>query len=269
MTTLEMAGYIAAALIGLSLGLIGSGGSILTVPVLVYMLHVEPVLATAYSLFAVGTTSFIGGLNFSRKKLVDYKTGFVFAVPSLIAVYLTRLLLIPMLPEILFSIGSFSLTTDMGIMLLFAIMMFLAAISMIRDSRKEASTKEQEVRFNVPLILLEGAVVGVLTGLVGAGGGFLIIPALVLFARIPMKMAIGTSLFIIAIKSLIGFVGDVQAGQPIEWQLLITFTGIAVFGILVGGFLTKYIKGSNLQKSFGYFVLIMALVVIIKELFFQ
>lgn len=261
-------GYVGAALIGLSLGLIGSGGSILTVPVLVYLIHIEPVLATAYSLFAVGTTALVGGVNFARKGLVDYKTGLVFAVPSFIAVYLTRLWIMPSLPQTLFSIGSFTLTSNMGIMLLFAVLMLVASVSMIHQGRNKAKDAEpEEVRFNIPMIILEGLVVGTLTGLVGAGGGFLIIPALVLFAKLPMKMAVGTSLFIIAIKSLIGFVGDVQAGQPVNWSFLIIFTAVAVVGILIGSYLARFIKSANLQKAFGYFVLIMGIYMIIKELF--
>ncbi|SDL92240.1 hypothetical protein SAMN05421823_10940 [Catalinimonas alkaloidigena] len=269
MSLLEITGYVGAALIGISLGLIGSGGSILTVPVLVYLIHVEPVLATAYSLFVVGISALVGGINYARKHLVSYKTALVFMVPAFVTVYLTRLWLVPMLPATWLTIGSFALTKDVGILVLFALLMLFASVGMIRNgkSAQTDTTDEAQPRFNFPMILLEGAVVGVLTGLVGAGGGFLIIPALVLLARLPMKMAVGTSLFIIAAKSLIGFLGDIQADQPIDWGFLLVFSAIAASGIFLGGYLSNFINGKKLQKSFGWFVLAMGLFMIVKELF--
>jgi len=272
MSLLEILGLIGAAAIGLSLGLIGGGGSILTVPVLVYLMGVEPILATAYSLFIVGTTALIGGLNFARKGLVSYKTGVVFAIPAFISVYLTRLIIVPALPQHWFSVLGFSITKDTGVLLLFAFLMVFAAISMIRNQRKNLVANEdeniQEPKFNYPLIIVEGIVVGVLTGLVGAGGGFLIIPALVLFAKLPMKMAVGTSLLIIAAKSLIGFIGDIQAGEPIDWLFLAGFTSIAVVGIFIGAHFSKAINGGKLKKAFGWFVLVMGSFMIVKELLF-
>lgn len=268
MPFIEIIGYLGAALMGISLGMIGSGGSILTVPVLVYLIQIEPVLATAYSLFTVGATALAGGVNFARQGLVDYKVGIVFAIPSFLAVYLTRLWIIPALPEVWFSLGGFTMTTDIGILVIFGLLMVFASVSMIRNSRKKKTEElEGKIRFNFPMILLEGAVVGTLTGLVGAGGGFLIIPALVIFAKLPMKKAVGTSLFIIAIKSLIGFTGDIQAGQIIDWTFLLIFTSVAIVGILIGGYLARFVKGDFLQKAFGYFVMIMGVYMVLKELF--
>lgn len=268
MDGIELIGYLGAALMGISLGMIGSGGSILTVPILVYLIQIEPVLATAYSLFTVGITALAGGLNFARQGLVDYKVGVVFAIPAFIAVYFTRLWIVPALPDVWFSWGDFVMTTDIGILVLFGLLMVFASVSMIRNGKQnQVEGEENEVRFNFPMIILEGAVVGVLTGLVGAGGGFLIIPALVIFARLPMKKAVGTSLFIIAIKSLIGFMGDIQAGQAIDWLFLIIFSSIAIVGILVGGYLARLVRGNALQKSFGYFVLVMGVYMILKEMF--
>lgn len=271
MTIIEIAGFVGAAAIGVSLGLIGGGGSILTVPVLVYLMGVEPVLATAYSLFIVGFSALIGGINYARKGLVSYKTGIVFTIPAFIAVYLTRLLLVPALPETWLTLGDFTLTKDTGILLLFAFLMVFASVSMIRNKRSNvASTKKEEdtpLQFNYPMIIIEGLVVGTLTGLVGAGGGFLIIPALVLFAKLPMKMAIGTSLLIIAVKSLIGFIGDVQAGEPINWGFLGIFSAIAIVGIFLGSFLAHSIDGRKLKTGFGWFVLVMGSFMIVKELF--
>ncbi|MEP2772083.1 MAG: sulfite exporter TauE/SafE family protein [Fulvivirga sp.] len=270
MTVLEILGLIGAAAIGLSLGLIGGGGSILTVPVLVYLMGVEPVLATAYSLFIVGTTALIGGLNYAKKGLVSFKTGIVFAIPAFIAVYLTRLIIVPALPNHWFNLGDLAITKDIGILLLFAFLMVFAAVSMIKNNGKRIveSTTNVEPKFNFPLIIVEGIVVGVLTGLVGAGGGFLIIPALVLFAKLPMKMAVGTSLLIIAAKSLIGFIGDIQAGEPINWLFLAGFTAIAIIGIFIGSHFAKMIDGAKLKKAFGWFVLAMGSFMIIKELAF-
>jgi uncharacterized membrane protein YfcA len=153
-------------------------------------------------------------------------------------------------------------------MLLFAVVMIMASLSMIKPGKKlDESDEEKPMVYNYPMILLEGTVVGVLTGLVGAGGGFLIIPALVLLAKMPMKLAVGTSLFIIAAKSLIGFIGDLQGSGNIDWVLLAIFTLFAVVGIFIGIYLSKKIAGNKLKTSFGWFVLVMGIYIIIKELF--
>ncbi len=265
---MEILGYFLAAIVGISLGLIGSGGSILTVPILVYIMGVNPVLATAYSLFIVGSTALVGGVQSAIQKRVDFKTVFIFGIPSIAAVYATRLWLVPIIPKELFSIGSFTVTKPIALMLLFAVVMILASISMIKPSKAKQIDKNAPLVYNYPMILLEGTVVGLLTGLVGAGGGFLIIPALVILARMPMKLAVGTSLFIIAAKSLIGFTGDLQGSEIIDWKLLGIFTGFAVVGIFVGIMLSKKISGEKLKSTFGWFVLIMGIYIIVKELFF-
>lgn len=263
-------GYILALLVGVSLGLIGSGGSILTVPILVYIMGVDPVSATAYSLFIVGSTALVGGIQSATQKKVDFKTVLIFGIPSIAAVYLTRLYLLPFIPDLIFEFNGFELTKPLALMILFAIVMVLASVSMIKPSKNSISEYDSLVlTYNYPMILLEGTVVGVLTGLVGAGGGFLIIPALVLLAKMPMKMAVGTSLFIIATKSLIGFTGDLQTASHIDWQLLSVFTVMAVIGIFTGIMLSKKISGSKLKTAFGWFVLIMGIYIIIKELFLK
>lgn len=260
----QIFGYIGALFIGIVLGLIGGGGSILTVPILVYLLFVNPVTATAYSLFVVGVSSLVGAIRNIQKGLVDFKTAIVFAIPAFIAVYTTRKYLVPAIPEDLFSIGDFMITKNIGIMLFFAIVMLVASVSMIRNKRDDKE-ETSEVSYNYPLIIIEGVLVGVITGIVGAGGGFLIIPALVLLAKLPMKKAVATSLLIIAIKSLIGFIGDVE-NLYIDWSFLLIFTSISVVGIFLGIYLSNFIEGKKLKKGFGWFVLIMGIYIIYKEL---
>jgi uncharacterized membrane protein YfcA len=256
---------VLAIFVGISLGLIGSGGSILTVPILVYIMAVEPVLATAYSLFIVGSTALVGGIKSALLKKVDFKTVLIFGIPSIAAVYFTRAIIVPHLPEVFFTIGTFEFTKSIALMLLFAIVMIMASISMIKPS-KVVEDENSPMKYNLPLILLEGLLVGVLTGLVGAGGGFLIIPALVLLAKMPMKLAVGTSLFIIAAKSLIGFLGDLKGNQTIDWSLLLLFTFASIIGIFIGIYLSKKIHGAKLKTGFGWFVLLMGIYIILKEL---
>ena len=267
MEVIEILGFIGALIIGIVLGLIGGGGSILSVPVLVYLLAKDPVTATAYSLFVVGTASLVGAVRNMQKGLVDLKTATIFAIPAFIAVYVTRKYVVPAIPDTMFSVANIEVTKSIGIMLFFAIIMLLASISMIRDNKKSKMDDDEnaEIKYNYPLIIIEGLVVGFLTGIVGAGGGFLIIPALVLLAKLPMKKAVATSLLIIAAKSLIGFLGDVQ-NLEIDWIFLGTFTGLSVVGIFLGIWLNKFIDGNKLKKGFGWFVLIMGIYIIIKEL---
>lgn len=262
---MEIVGYIASLVIGISLGLIGGGGSILTVPVLVYLLGVNPVLATAYSLFIVGATSLIGTIPKYRMGEVNLRTAIIFGIPAIAAVYATRAWIVPAIPDEVFTLAGLVVTKAMLMMLLFAVLMVFAAISMIRSNGKEEKEEQGPQRFNYPLILLEGAVVGILTGLVGAGGGFLIIPALVLLSKLPMKQAVGTSLLIIAAKSLIGFTGDIGQ-QVMDWKLLGLVTTLAVIGIFVGNALSKRIAADKLKKGFGWFVLVMGAYILIKEL---
>lgn len=261
---MDIVGYSASILIGIALGLIGGGGSILTVPVLVYLFQIDAVLATGYSLFIVGTTSVVGSLSFFRKGLVNIKTAVVFGIPSLLAVFLTRAYIVPAIPDEVFSMGSFIVTKSILLMLLFGILMIAASYSMIKADSAEVNETSQQQKFNYPLILLEGALVGVLTGLVGAGGGFLIIPALVLLSKLPMKEAVGTSLVIIAAKSLIGFFGE-TGETMIDWTFLMVISALAIVGIFIGGALSKKIDGEKLKPAFGWFVLVMGIYIVFKE----
>ena len=260
---IEISGYIGALFIGIILGLTGGGGSILTVPILVYVLAINPVTATAYSLFIVGTTSSFGATQNYLKGLVEVKTGFLFAIPSFTAVFLTRKFIIPKIPDVIFTTNFFTLTKETFLMLFFAIIMVFAAIAMLK---KKKETNIENKKNSLTNSIIQNAVIGVIIGLVGAGGGFLIIPSLVIFAKIPMKKAVATSLFIIAMNSLIGFLGDLQ-NLEIDWLFLLSFTGISVMGIFIGIYLNKFINESQLKKGFGYFVLIMGFFIFFKEIF--
>ena len=261
---MEIIGYISSILIGISLGLIGSGGSILTVPVLVYLFSVDAVAATSYSLFIVGFTAAVGSIGYFKKGLVNIKTAIVFGIPSIIAVFLTRLYFVPSIPKEVFSIGELLVTKSMLMMLLFAILMVAASYSMIKKVKKDKEEDLGPQKFNYPVILFEGALVGFVTGLVGAGGGFLIIPALVLLSKLPMKEAVGTSLAIVAAKSLIGFFGE-GSETVIDWSLLAIVSAFATVGIFIGLYLSKKIDGAKLKPIFGWFVLTMGIYIIIKE----
>ena len=265
-------GYFAAIFIGLSLGIMGGGGSILTVPVLVYLMGVSPVLSTAYSLFVVGSTSVVGATGYFRKGLVSLKTAVVFLIPSLLAVFVVRKVLMPAIPHELFTLGSIVFTKDLLVLVAFAVLMVVAATSMIRSKQAEEVLDHElghKAPLNYPLVLGIGLVVGVLTGFVGAGGGFLIIPALELGARLPMKLAVGTSLAIIAMNSLIGFTGDLSAGTPIAWTFLLGFLAFALGGIVLGTYLARFIPGAKLKPAFGWFTLAMGTFILTKELLFH
>ena len=262
---LEIIGYIAAILVGLSLGLIGGGGSILTVPILVYLLGVEAAdTAPAYSLFIVGTASLIGASIKYKEGFVDARTAVIFGLPAIFSVYFTRRVLVPSIPDEIFTLDNFIFTKRIFVMGLFAVLMILASVSMIKGRKDVDQTQDQ--KFNYPLILTEGILVGIITGLVGAGGGFIIIPALVMLSNLSMKKAVGTSLVIIAAKSLFGFLGDLSIIE-IDWKLLLGFTAFAVSGIFIGNKLSHKIDGSKLKKGFGWFVLLMGSYIFIKEIF--
>ncbi len=258
---MEIIGFILSILIGISLGLIGSGGSILTIPILVYVFHVSPSDATTYSLFVVGVSALAGSIKGAKLKLLDYKTALYFGLPSVISVFYIRKFIVPLLPKELLTISNFTLTTDLLIMLVFSILMILASFSMIQK-RKIIEKESTEVNHNS--LLIKGVFVGVLTGFVGVGGGFLIIPALLFTAKLPMKNAVATSLIIIVFNSLIGFLGSITTTK-IEWNFLLLFTVFAVIGIFIGMYLSKKIANEKLKPLFGWFVLLTGIYIIIKE----
>lgn len=265
MDSTHLIGYFLAVLIGISLGLIGSGGSILSVPILVYVMGIEPVLATAYSLFTVGVTALVGGIRKASEKLVDFRKVFVFGLPTIISVFLTRKFIVPNLPEIIVETNGFTLHKSVLIMTVFAVVMMIAAVRMIQTTKENKVTEDKNN--NYIKIGFSGIFIGLIAGFVGAGGGFLIIPALLFLAKTPMKIAIGTSLFIIAIQSLIGFLGDIRAEQILDWKLLLIFSSCSIIGLFIGSAMAQKLAADKLKTLFGWFVLCMGIYIIIKELF--
>lgn len=281
-------GVALAVVVGTVMGLIGAGGSILTVPILVYVVGIDAVTATAYSLFVVGVTSVVGAASYWRRGSVHVHAAVAFSIPSLVVVFCTRRWLVPAIPQQLGTVAGVEVSKDLFILLLFAVIMGLSALSMIvrpryavhaigadgagRDGAAPGAAPPREsadprpVKVSIPLVTLEGAVIGVLTGVVGAGGGFAIVPALAVFARLPMRVAVGTSLTIIAAKSLSGFLGDVAVESNFDWGLLLAFTALAVVGILLGSRLGRLVPGTRLRPAFGWFVLLAAAAILMREL---
>ncbi|MGB3150500.1 MAG: sulfite exporter TauE/SafE family protein [Maribacter sp.] len=265
MEILHVFGYVSALVIGVSVGLIGGGGSILAVPVLAYLFSINEKAATAYSLFIVGASALVGGWQQHLKGYVDWRTAIVFGIPAIIGVTLVRHYVVPAMPDVLFEVDNFQFTRRMAMFGLFAILMIPAAYSMLK--KETGIITSGKVSYNYPLILLEGLLVGSITGLIGAGGGFLIIPALVILANVEMKVAVGTSLIIIAIKSLMGFfLGDAMT-MTIDWKFLAIFTSLSFVGIFIGSYLSNFIDSKKLKTGFGYFILVMAAFIFYMEFF--
>ena len=265
---MEYIGYFASILIGVALGLIGGGGSILTVPVLVYLFGVSPLLSTSYSLFIVGSTSLVGAVKNYNQGFVNVKIALLFGLSSITTVFLTRKFIIPNIPQEVAKIGNFIITESMLMMTLFAMLMILAAITMIKNGKTFAEKTSVTTKLNIIKLLIYGVTIGITTGFLGAGGGFLLIPTLVILIGLPMKEAIGTSLLIIALNSLIGFAGDLGHFE-MDWNFLLSITVIALVGLFIGSQIGKKIESVKLKKGFGYFVLIMGVYIIIKEVFLK
>ncbi|MDB5012621.1 MAG: permease [Daejeonella sp.] len=260
---LELIGYIASICIGLSLGLLGGGGSILTVPILVFCFTIEPALATTYSLFVVGFTSSVGAYKHYKLGNIRFDLVALFGLPSLLAVLIMRCYLMPLFPTHLFHIQSLEVTKPIFLMTVFAVLMFLAAMAMIKN--KMPDNGKNPASFNSLNLIFQGMLVGILTGFVGIGGGFLIIPSLLYFTRISMKQAIGTSLMIITMSSLVGAAGDIMERVPINVSFLASFTAFAVFGIVLGCNLSKNLDNAKLKPAFGWLVLFVGIFILIRE----
>lgn len=264
MSYLEFIGFFGAFLTGIVIGLFGGGGSILAVPIFVYLFKLNPVIATSYSMFVVGFSAAIGTLINIKKQLIEYKTAFIFIFPALLSVFLTRRFVMPNLPDVILSIQSFVLTKEMALMLLFSVIIMLAAFFMLKKPKTD-TLQNLNSKKNYRLLVFIGLGVGLLTGLVGAGGGFIIVPALVLFARLSIKQAVATSLIIITFNSLIGFSADLSF-LDIKWDFLVMFTSLSILGIFVGTYISNFVQESILKTNFSRFMILMAFVIILKEI---
>lgn len=260
---MHILGYFFALIIGLVMGLIGGGGSILSVPVFAYLFNIDATTATAFSLFVVGATSSVGSISFIRQGYVNFTTAFRFGIPSVLGILFSRRLVLPHLPEYIIHRWGITLTKDMFILILFAVLMLLSAIKMIQ--RKERVRKPRESETNYTLLVSQGLLVGIVTGFIGAGGGFLIVPALVMLLGVSMKEAVATSLFIISINSFIGFASSLDK-ITVDWAFLLSFTSLSIIGILIGVALSKRIEPLKLKPIFGWFVLVMGIWIIVTEL---
>lgn len=260
---MHILGYFFAIIIGLVMGLIGGGGSILSVPVFAYLFNIDAITATALSLFVVGVTSSVGSVSFIRQGQVNFTTAYRFGIPSVLGILFSRRLVLPHLPEYIINRWGITLTKDMFILILFAVLMLFSSIKMIQ--KKERVRKPRESETNYTLLVSQGLLVGIVTGFIGAGGGFLIVPALVMLLGVSMKEAVATSLFIISINSLIGFASSLDK-ITVDWTFLLSFTSLSIVGILIGVALSKRIEGRKLKPIFGWFVLVMGIWIIVKEL---
>lgn len=258
-------GCVLAILVGLTLALVGSGGTILTVPILVYIMGADPVLATTYSLFAIGLTSCIGGFMGVIRKEVDLAKVWSFGLPSLVVVYITRSFILPIVPDVI-AVAGYAIAQSDLLMMLFGLIMLASSASMIGNTRRTLQVPSRSHDFPVEIIVLQGALVGLVTGAVGAGGGFLIIPALINFYRMPMRRAVSTSLVIISINSFFGLMGDLEKIQTFDWLLLGGYTWGAVLGLVIGLYYANKIPGNRLKVGFGYLIMLVGLYVLVREI---
>lgn len=260
-------GVFAFLIMGLTLGLIGGGGSILTVPILVYIFKQDPLQATASSLFIVGSTAAVGGLRYLLKKEVDVKIALLFSIPSFIGVYVVRKIVLPAIPDIISISASTTMTKSFIVMITFSVIMLIASLKMILPTQLKPDNKKSPPISSIALfkIIFNGFLIGALAGFVGAGGGFLIIPALTMLFNLPMRIAVGSSLMIIAIQSLLGFLTSTSL-ISVDWNFLFFQISIAVAGILLGSYLSQFVSEKKLKTSFGYFALVVGLLIMSERL---
>lgn len=244
------------------MGLTGAGGSILSVPVFTYLAKIDVVTATAYSLFVVGLTAFAGTLTHLKRKTLRIKEGLYYGIPSVISIILTREYFVQHLPEIFVKFNGYEITKQNFLMGLFSIFMIAAGLSMIKE--KKIAVEENNPEINLLSLSLQGLLLGVVMGLLGAGGGFLIVPALVQIAKMPIKSAIATSMMIISVNAFSGFFGSIQFVE-INWGFLISFGALMVAGVIAGSIFSTKINAKILKPAFGYFIILISILIIYKE----
>ena len=264
----ELITYAASLFVGLSLGMIGAGGSILTVPVFIFILKIDPLTSSIYSMFVVGISSLAGGIKSIFHKLVDIKTMFVFGIPSVTGVLVARNFIFPSIPDQIFSLGGFVVSKKILFMFCISTLMFFAAVKMLQAASSKRETTRDEPHVKPGFLIIQGLIVGIITGLFGIGGGFLIVPALYFWTHLPMKKAVGTTLLIIAMNSLFSF-STCYAASVINWSLLIRFSLGAIIGIFIGTRIAEKISGDYLKKIFGWFVMAISFYIVIKQFTFH
>jgi uncharacterized protein len=258
---MELVGYLALIGIGVVLSLMGGGGSLLSVPILVYLFSLDIVTASSYSLFIVGTTSLLGAWLKQKEQRVDLRSGMMFSASSVVAIFLARKWILPWIPEELLSLNSILITKRALILTIFALLAITSSlIILLRPTWHSVDQGKQRLKFLLPV----GFTTGMLVGLVGVGGGFLILPSLIIFARLPFKIAVGTTLLVIGFNSLLGFLGDVM-NYPIHWLFLLIITGLATLGMWLGNVCGEKIPVNYLRVTFGWIMLIVAIGIIVKE----
>jgi uncharacterized protein len=259
-------GYVLFVFMGLALGLIGGGGSILTVPILHYFFKQETLIATTNSLFIVGVIALLGAFLSFRNGQLNFKMGVLFAAPSFVGIFVSRSLILPALPEELIYFQGYILTKSILVMLVFSMMMIMASLAMIRTGKKTQIIQSSSEPKKIPItsVIYRGFLTGCFTWFVGAGGGFIIIPALVLLLKLHMREAIGTSLAIIAVNSIFGFAIS-SSSNTTEWLMLFSICLLGGFGLFLGRSISKRINEKNLKRGFGFFVLLVGSLILIDQ----
>lgn len=255
-------GYSLAILIGLSLGLIGSGGSILNLPILVYLMSVPATEATLYSLMIVGTTALYSLTAYVKNKLVNLQTGLVFGIPSLLATWSTRKFIFTWIPERLILNNGFSIDKSALLMMAFSLIMLMVGYRMLKSTAPDLTSSKTSTSG----LLLMGLLTGFISGMVGAGGGFIIVPALILFGNLNIKTAAGTSLLVIFLNSATAVMGNLNEFDHANWKLLIPFTALSIGGSFIGTKISGHLASAQLKKIFSYFVMTTGTIILIKEI---
>ena len=257
--TIHLAGYCLCIFIGFSLGLIGGGGSILTIPMLVFFFGIDPVVATTYSLFIVGLSAISGSIDHYRRHNIDYKTVLLFGIPSVIVLFIMRRWLLGLIPSTIFHSGTWAISKSLFTMIVFSITMLVAGWSMVN---KRVYAHSEKIRY--PRLMAQGCITGAITGFIGIGGGFIIVPSLVLFAGLPMKRAIGTSLVIITINCVVGILGNIEVVESLNFVFLSILATLAIIGILIGTWSLRFIPDKQLKPVFGWIILVLSAVIFVR-----
>lgn len=258
---MELIGYLALIVLGFVLGTVGMGGSMLAIPILVYVFSLNMVTASAYALFITGTTSLAGFALKHKDDLADLRAAAVFGIPSLIASFATRRWIVTAIPPEIYLGDSIIIRKEDLLLRLLCVLMIVSAVLMLKRGRYSSNEGEERPQWLVPV----GLFTGMMAGLVGAGGGFLILPSLVVFGRLKFPVAVGTTLLIISFNSLVGFCGDVL-NYSIQWPFLLVVTGLCCTGLLLGYVARHRIASRIDQRVFAFVMLLISLWIVADQL---